>query len=168
MSDKPAKNQSGGRPAPDAKKQAGGRSASEGVKRPSATARGAAGKPERPGFVGEKISVTYDQKVGWKEPKSFVLREREYIIARILSTREDHGFGAARPGRPRWWERHHRVYYEAETVDGEVFELYWDRGSKKKEWTAVRRIRGASHPAEEAEEAAQAEEKAAQEPAPEA
>jgi len=34
--------------------------------------------------------------------------------------------------RRKWWQRHHRNYYRVRTSQGEVFEIYYDRGTSLK------------------------------------
>jgi hypothetical protein len=76
-------------------------------------------------FVGRRIEVVTGGKV--REPVSFRLGGREYEVAEVLETWQDHGFGMAAPLKKNWRLRHHRNYYRVRTKDGEVFEIYLDR-----------------------------------------
>lgn len=81
-----------------------------------------------PQFFGRQINVTTRGEV--KVPVSFQLDDREYTIADILESWHDYGFGKSSTGRKRWWQRHHRTYFRVKTAEGEVFEIYFDRGTK--------------------------------------
>jgi hypothetical protein len=98
-------------------------------------------KPER--FFGRQIEVTTGGEV--KVPVAFRYEGREYVIADILESWPDHGFGRSSAGRQRWWQRHHRNYYRVKTAEGEVYELYYDRGTSLKnpefkKWFLTRRF----------------------------
>jgi len=92
-------------------------------------------------FISQKIEVKFEQRPGWKEPRSFIWKGKEYEIEKILSRWEDHSFGLVPPSDRKWWLRRHRVYYRVRTKGGGVYELYWDRGSKKKDWVLAKEIR---------------------------
>jgi len=77
-------------------------------------------------FIGRDIDVTTDGEV--KQPVSFRLDNREYLIVEIMESWPDHGFGKNPPQRKRWYHRHHRNYYKVKTTEDEVFEIYYDRG----------------------------------------
>ena len=84
-----------------------------------------------PQFFGREVKVTVSGEV--KAPISFRLDDREYVISEILLAWQDHGFGPTAAGRKkRWWERRHRNYYRVKTTEGEVFEIYYDRGTSMK------------------------------------
>ena len=83
-----------------------------------------------PQFFGQEIEVTTAGEV--KVPVSFRLGDRTYEIAEILEQWHDRGYGKSAAPRPRWWQRHHRTYYKVRTTGGEVFELYYDRGTSLK------------------------------------
>ncbi len=76
-------------------------------------------------FVGRKIEVVTGGKL--IEPTSFRLVGRDYEIAEVLESWQDHGFGMAAPLKKNWRLRHHRNYYRVRTKEGEVFEIYLDR-----------------------------------------
>jgi hypothetical protein len=78
-------------------------------------------------------------------PEAFQWRGKEYRIREIWGEWPDYGFGTARKGR--WWQRRHRTYFRVVTDDDEVFEIYLDRGSRRKRWFLYRRLSGSSGPA---------------------
>jgi hypothetical protein len=86
------------------------------------------------GFISQKIEVEYQQEPGRRVPLSFFWDHKTFEIREIISSWEDHGLPAARLKRPHWWQRRHRVHYLVQTREGSMYEIYWDRGSKKKEW----------------------------------
>ena len=84
-----------------------------------------------PQFFGREIQVSTRGEV--KKPIAFKLDDREYIIAEIVREWQDHGFGPTAAGRRnRWWQRRHRNYYLVKTEEGELFEIYFDRGANLK------------------------------------
>jgi hypothetical protein len=80
--------------------------------------------PER--FFGREIEVVTGGEV--KAPVSFTLDGRENAIKEVLEFWPDAGFGTAETNR-NWRTRHHRSYYRVKTADGEVYEMYFDRGT---------------------------------------
>ncbi len=97
--------------------------------------------PER--FLARRIEVTTGGDI--KVPTSFKLDDREYKIAEVLESWPDHGFGRSSVGRKRWWQRHHRSYFRVKTAEGEIYEIYYDRGTKLthpelKKWYLTRRL----------------------------
>jgi hypothetical protein len=94
-------------------------------------------------FIAKEIAVTVEGVV--KSPVSFRLGESEYRIAEIIDWWADHSFGGDPGRRRRWWQRHHRNYFRVRTTEGEVFELYYDRGAnlkhpERKKWFLYRRL----------------------------
>jgi hypothetical protein len=94
-------------------------------------------------FIGRDISVTVSGEV--KTPVSFKLGKKEYIIDEILDSWPDYGFGRATSVRKRWIQRHHRNYYHVKTTEGEVYEIYYDRGTnlknpEHKKWFLTRKL----------------------------
>ena len=94
-------------------------------------------------FFGRQIYVTTGGEV--RAPVSFRLDGREYVIAEILDTWFDYGFGRSPMRRKTWRQRHHRNYYRVKTIEGEVFEIYYDRGTKlehpeRKKWFLSRQL----------------------------
>ncbi len=90
-------------------------------------------------FISQKISVTRDDKSG--RPLSFQWNGRTYTIKEIIAIWPDWGFPGGAPRRKTWRMRRHRNYYRVETVDGEVFEIYRDRGVKSDDDTWVLQTR---------------------------
>ncbi len=96
-----------------------------------------------PQFFSREIKVTVSGEV--KVPASFRLGEQEYVISEILETWPDYGFGRSPLPRKRWWQRHHRNYYRVRTAQGEIFEIYYDRGTgldhpERKKWFLYRQL----------------------------
>ncbi len=97
-----------------------------------------------PQFFGREVQVTVSSEV--KVPTAFRLDDREYVIADIIAAWPDHGFGPTAAGRKkRWWERRHRNYYQVKTTEGDVFEIYYDRGTslkhpERRKWFVHRRL----------------------------
>ena len=94
-------------------------------------------------FFGRQIEVTTGGDV--RVPVSFRLDEYEYVIAEILESWPDHGFGKSSAGRKRWWQRHHRNYFRVKTNEGEIYEIYYDRGTslshpELKKWFLTRHL----------------------------
>ncbi len=80
-----------------------------------------------------------------RHPVSFQLEGRDHAIAEILDAWADYGFGSSPSRRKRWWQRHHRNYYRVSTTQGDVFEIYYDRGvslknPKYKKWYVSRQL----------------------------
>ena len=96
-----------------------------------------------PQFISREIQVKVTGEV--KTPVSFFLDGQEYQIVEIVAAWADHGFGRFASGKHKWWQRHHRNYYQVKTEQGEVFEIYYDRGvnlahPNLKKWYAYRRL----------------------------
>lgn len=94
-------------------------------------------------FFGKQIKVTTDGDI--KAPVSFRIDDREYRVAEVLEFWPDHGYGNISPARKRWYHRHHRNYYRVRTTGGEVYEIYYDRGTnlkypEYKKWFLTRRL----------------------------
>ena len=93
-------------------------------------------------FIGREIAVTTGGEI--KEPVAFRLGDQEHEVAEILEAWQDHGFGLAEPLKKNWRLRHHRNYYRVRTREGEVFEIYLDRGFMKhperRKWYAYRKL----------------------------
>ena len=81
-------------------------------------------------FFGRQIEVATGGDV--KTPVSFRLDDREYVITEIMESWPDYGFGKNSAGRKRWWQRHHRTYFRVKTASGEIYEIYYDRGTSLK------------------------------------
>ena len=97
-----------------------------------------------PQFFGREVEVTTKGEV--KVPVSFRLDNHEYKIAEIVDDWQDYGFGPADARRKRKWrQRRHRNYYRVKTTGGEVFEIYYDRGTslkhpERKKWILHRQL----------------------------
>jgi hypothetical protein len=94
-------------------------------------------------FIGKEIEVTTSDDI--KSPVSFRLEGRDYKIAEILESWPDYGYGNNPPKRKRWYHRRHRNYFRVKTTDGEVYEMYYDRGTKLehpefKTWFLTRKL----------------------------
>ena len=95
-------------------------------------------------FLGKEIQVTTGGEV--KVPIAFTLDGREHQITEIVREWQDHGFGPGTLGRQRrWWQRRHRNYYQVKTADGELYEIYFDRGAnlkhpERRKWYAHRKL----------------------------
>ena len=81
-------------------------------------------------FIGKDIEVTTGGDI--KVPVSFRLDDCQYIIDDILEQWPDYGYGKQPPKRKRWYHRRHRNYYKVKTTEGNVFEIYYDRGTNLK------------------------------------
>jgi hypothetical protein len=96
-----------------------------------------------PRFFGQPIDVTTSGDV--KVPVAFHLGDHDYVVAEIIETWQDYGFGKNPLRRKRWWQRHHRNYYRIKTTEGGIFEIYYDRGTrlehaKSKKWFLYRQL----------------------------
>ena len=83
--------------------------------------------PER--FFARLIEVTTSGDV--KVPISFNLDGRDYCITQVIESWPDYGFGTSETSKT-WKQRHHRTYFRVKTVDGEIYEMYYDRGTNMK------------------------------------
>jgi len=96
-----------------------------------------------PQFFGREIEVTVKGEV--RLPARFRLDEREYVISEIIEAWHDYGFGPSPLRRKKWWQRRHRNYFRVKTTQGEIFEIYYDRGTslkypERKKWFLHRRL----------------------------
>ena len=89
------------------------------------------------GFVGEVIEVETEGQV--KRPVRFRWRGRTYEIVRILTSWQDHSM-PEQLRRPKWTMRRHRNYHHVETEEGDRFEIYLDRGAKRREWVLLEHL----------------------------
>jgi len=83
-----------------------------------------------PQFYAREIEVTTGSEV--QVPASFRLGDQEYVISQILDAWHDYGFGRSPLRHKKWWQRRHRNYYRIKTTQGEIFEIYFDRGTSLK------------------------------------
>jgi hypothetical protein len=91
-----------------------------------------------PEFVSEEIEVTQDEKT--RNPASFVWKGEEYRIKEVIAFWPDFSYSKSGGKRKRWWQRKHRNYYRVLTEGEEIFEIYFDRGSKKEAWILYARL----------------------------
>ena len=96
-----------------------------------------------PQFFSQEIKVTVGGEV--KTPTSFCLDDQTYLISEIIAAWPDYGFGQTALRRPKWWQRHHRNYYQVKTTEGEIYEIYHDRGTnlehpELKKWYLYRKL----------------------------
>ncbi|HHV81449.1 TPA: hypothetical protein GXX44_07195 [bacterium] len=89
-------------------------------------------------FICEKIKVNYNPQ-GF-DIKSFVWRNREYIIREIISTWQDWKFPDTLSGKRTWLQRYHRNYFVVKTDTDEVFELYLDRKGNRRDWVLLKKL----------------------------
>jgi len=91
-------------------------------------------------FFSDKIHVERDETT--REPAVFRWKKKEYKIKEVLSSWSDWKFPEGSPKRKNWRLRHHRVYYRMKTEDDQIFEIYFDRKTKKEdgEWVLYRRL----------------------------
>lgn len=87
-------------------------------------------------FIDEAISVEYDADK--MVPTAFTWRRERYVVAEVLRAWQDWSTGGYAHARG-WIHRRHRNYYLVATADGQVFELYLDRGAKRRTWVLLRR-----------------------------
>ena len=80
-----------------------------------------------PQFFSREIEVKVNGEV--RVPTSFRLGDREYIISQVIDAWHDYGFGRSPLRHRNWWQRRHRNYYRVKATRGEVFEIYYDRGT---------------------------------------
>ena len=96
--------------------------------------------PER--YFGRQIEVATGGDV--KVPVSFRLDDRDYAIVEVLESWPDFGFSRSETSKS-WRTRHHRTYFCVKTAEGEVYEIYYDRGTNLKhpefkKWFLTRRL----------------------------
>jgi hypothetical protein len=80
--------------------------------------------PER--FLAREIKVTSAE--GVKTPVAFMLDGREYKVVEVMEWWQDAGYGNSETNK-NWRTRHHRSYYRVKADDGNVYEMYFDRGT---------------------------------------
>ena len=103
-------------------------------------------------FIGKEISVTLSEEEV-RLPKGFKLGGRDYQVAEVISSWQDHAYsGLPQPrrgaGRAGWQGGSQRQFYRLRTAEGETFEIYVEtaagrRGAAHKaRWYAARRLGG--------------------------
>ncbi len=98
-------------------------------------------------FISKEITVTLSEGEE-RLPQGFKLAGREYQVAEVLSTWQDHGYSGLPVPRRGWQGGSQRQFYRLRTADGETFEIYVEtlagrrgRGGKAR-WYASRRLSG--------------------------
>ena len=85
-----------------------------------------------PEFYSHEIEVIRDEKT--KCPISFTWKGKEYKIKEVIAFWPDFSYPKSGAKKKRWWQRKHRNYYRVLTEEEAVFEIYFDRGSKREAW----------------------------------
>lgn len=85
-----------------------------------------------PKFYSEEIEVTRDEKT--RNPVSFTWKGKDHRIKELIASWPDFSYPKSGGKRKRWWHRKHRNYYRVLTEEEQVFEIYFDRGSKSEVW----------------------------------
>ena len=118
---------------------------------------------------GREIEVEVSGDEG-SAPKAFTLGSHRHLVAEVVSTWHDESFsGPARRGDA--WLGHERLFYRVRTEAGELFDVYFDLGERRRHgrgrWVLHRRLTPAEAPLpeqpRESEAAAPPAEKAATE-----
>jgi len=91
-----------------------------------------------PEFYSDEIDVTVDEKT--RNPTSFIWKDREHKVKEVIAFWPDFSYSEFGAKRKRWWHRKHRNYYRVLTEEEEVFEIYFDRGSKKEAWVLYTKL----------------------------
>ncbi len=97
--------------------------------------------PER--YFGKEIEV--ESREGVKAPQAFTLDGKKHLVKEVLEFWPDTGYGTAETSK-NWRTRHHRSYYRVETIDGEVYEMYFDHSSnvrhaEYRRWYVTQRLK---------------------------
>ncbi len=88
-------------------------------------------------FIDEEIKVQPGEC--YPELNWFDWRGKKHEVAKVSETWQDYGF-AGWMKKPRWWQRRHKNFYRIETKEGRTFEIYCDRGSKKRVWVLLKEL----------------------------
>ncbi|MGH2542359.1 MAG: DUF6504 family protein [Ardenticatenaceae bacterium] len=94
-------------------------------------------------FFGKEIEVQTEGEL--YTPTAFRIDDDWHEVADIMVSWPDYSFPSDGRGRHRWWQRHHRNYYRVKTTQGEVFEIYYDRGvslgnEKHRRWYVTKQL----------------------------
>lgn len=89
-----------------------------------------------PWFIGEAVAV--EQAEGSAAPAAFTWRGATLRVVEVVGAWQDYGFGATHPAARNWRTRRHRNYYRVRAEDGRLYELYLDRGAKRRGWYLYR------------------------------
>ena len=102
-------------------------------------------------FVGKEIKVELSDDAV-RLPQRFVLAGRDYQVAEVLASWQDHGYSGLPAPRRGWQGGSQRQFYRLRTADGETFEIYVETPAgrraraQKARWYASRRLLGAAAP----------------------
>lgn len=83
-------------------------------------------------LVSEEIEVEFTKKPG--PPTAFLWRRKRYEIKRCQFMGRRLDFGR------RWWQRHHKDFYLVEDEEGNLYEIYFNRGPGRKYWVLYKII----------------------------
>ena len=89
-------------------------------------------------FIDEAITVEYAELT--TSPTALVWRGTRYEVAEVVKAWQDWHTPAFAKHAQRWMHRRHRNCFVVRTTDGQLFELYFDRGSGKREWILFKKI----------------------------
>lgn len=89
-------------------------------------------------LYSEKIEVECEGEPA--KPVSFHWREQEFQVEKILRIWYDWGFPPGSPRRKTWRLRRHRTYFQVQTQEGRIFDLYLDRKGPELEWVLYREL----------------------------
>jgi hypothetical protein len=84
-------------------------------------------------FVSEEIEVYFARKPG--PPASFRWRGKDFAIVKCKFQGRKLDFGK------RWWQRHHKDYYIVEDENHNVFQIYYNRGPRRRYWVLLKILR---------------------------
>jgi hypothetical protein len=87
-------------------------------------------------FIDEAITVEADETT---QPKSFVWRGVRYEVMEVLKVWQDWHTPSFAKHAKGWIHRRHRNCFVVRTAGDEIFELYLDRGSGKRDWILFKR-----------------------------
>ena len=88
-------------------------------------------------FIDEAIVVESEELT--TAPKAFVWRSVRYEVAEVIKMWQDWHTPPGAKHAQRWMHRRHRNCFVVRTTGGEIFELYLDRGSGKRDWILFKR-----------------------------
>jgi len=88
-------------------------------------------------FIDEPIAVESEELT--TAPKSFVWRDVRYEVAEVVKMWQDWHTPPFADHARSWINRRHRNCFVVRTTDGQLFEMYLDRGSGKRDWILYKR-----------------------------
>jgi hypothetical protein len=88
-------------------------------------------------FIDEPITVESEELT--TAPKTFVWRADKYHVAEIIKSWQDWHTPSFADHARQWMHRRHRNCFIVRTTDNQVFEMYLDRGSGKRDWVLYKR-----------------------------